>query len=122
MARRIGICLTAVLLMFLLAANGQAADQKIEVSPVAAEAHLVKKVDPTYPPLAKASGIQGKVILNIRIAKDGSIADASVKNGHPFFVGSALQAVKQWRYKPYLLNGQPVEVDTTATVNIDLTP
>jgi TonB family protein len=79
-------------------------------------------VPPIYPAEAKAKKISGTVVLRARIGKDGQIASLQVVSGPPELTKSAWEAVKQWTYKPYLLNGDPVEVDTTITVNYSLAP
>jgi len=83
----------------------------------AMEAYLVHRVQPDYPALAKAARIQGQVLLRAVIARDGSIENLRVISGHPMLVSAAVNAVRQWRYRPYFLNGEPVEVDTQITVN-----
>jgi protein TonB len=81
----------------------------------------IKDVTPTYPPLARAARVQGSVVLAALIGKDGAIQNLRVISAaSPLLIQSALDAVKQWRYRPYLLNGEPVEVDTTITVNFTL--
>ena len=80
------------------------------------QAKLINRVQPVYPPLAKQARIQGNVVLHAIIAKDGTIQELQVLSGHPLLVQAALDAVRQWRYQPTLLNGDPVEVDTTVTV------
>ncbi len=77
-------------------------------------------VPPTYPPEAKAAGIEGSVLLHAIIGKDGKIASLQLISGPAELSKSALDAVKQWTYKPYLLNGNPVAVDTTITVTYSL--
>ncbi len=84
----------------------------IRVSSGVQSAKVIRKVNPTYPPIARQARIQGVVRLEAIIAKDGSIQNLRVIQGHPLLVQSALQAVKQWRYAPTLLNDQPVEVIT----------
>ncbi len=84
------------------------------------EGNLIYRVQPTYPPLAKAAGIQGAVVLRAVISKDGTIENLSVQSGHPLLVKAALEAVARWRYRPYLLNGDPFEVETQVTVNFIL--
>jgi periplasmic protein TonB len=79
-------------------------------------AMLINKVAPMYPPLARQTRIQGTVRLHAIIAKDGTIQQLTVISGHPLLVQAALDAVRQWRYRPTLLNGEPVEVDTTIDV------
>jgi len=90
--------------------------QRIRVSQGVTTGLLIHKVQPPYPPLAKAARIQGEVILKAIINKDGEIQDLQLVSGHPMLVPAAIEAVKQWRYRPYLLNGQPVEVETTINV------
>jgi protein TonB len=84
------------------------------------EGLLIHRVEPVYPALAKIAGIQGSVVIAAVIGKDGSVENLRVVNGHPLLVKSALDAVRQWRYQPYVLNGSPIEVDTQITVNFVL--
>jgi len=79
--------------------------------------NIVSKVQPVYPPDAKAQGVEGSVVLRALIGKDGRVEKLAVMSGSPLLSGAAIDAVKQWVYRPYLLNGEPVEVDTTITVN-----
>jgi protein TonB len=78
---------------------------------------LIVRPDPVYPPIAKAAHVQGAVILHAMISKTGTIEDLKVVSGPQMLSGAAVDAVKRWKYKPYLLNGEPTEVDTTITVN-----
>ncbi len=80
------------------------------------QAKLVKHVMPIYPPLAIPARIQGTVRLEAIISKDGTIQNLRVLSGHPLLLRSAMDAVRQWRYQPTLLNGEPVEVQTTIDV------
>ncbi len=82
--------------------------------------NLIAEIKPQYPPMAKTARIQGSVVLHAVISKNGTIEQLQVISGHPMLQQSALDAVRQWRYKPYFLNGEPVEVDTTITVNFTL--
>lgn len=79
-------------------------------------AMLVHRVEPLYPTLPKQIHKEGRVELRAIIANDGSIKSLEVISGDPMFYQSALDAVSQWRYKPTILNGQPVEIDTHITV------
>jgi protein TonB len=97
-----------------------ATPQRVRVSQGVSQGLLVRRVQPNYPPLARQARIQGQVILRAVISKDGSIENLQLVSGHPMLVQSALDAVKQWKYKPYLLNGEPVEVDTEVLVNFTL--
>jgi periplasmic protein TonB len=81
---------------------------------------LIHKVTPVYSKIAIATHTQGRVVLQALIGRDGSIENLHVISGHPLLISSALEAVKQWRYRPYLLNNEPVEVETQITVNFTL--
>jgi periplasmic protein TonB len=94
--------------------------KRVRVSQGVSQGLLTHKVEPQYPPLAKQVHIQGRVVLHAVIGKDGSVKGLQVVSGHPMLTASAINAVKQWKYKPYMLNGQPVEIDTTITVNFTL--
>jgi protein TonB len=84
------------------------------------EAQLISRVEPRYPPLALQTRQSGTVVLHAIISRDGRINALEVVSGSPFFVQAALEAVRQWRYRPTLLNGEPVEVETTITVEFRL--
>jgi len=75
---------------------------------------------PQYPPLARSARIQGSVVLQAVISKEGVIENLRVVTGHPMLVPPAIDAVRQWRYRPYILNNEPVEVETQITVNFGL--
>ncbi len=79
-------------------------------------ARIINKIQPLYPPLARQTRISGTVRLHAIIGKDGTIQSLEVLNGHPLLQQAALDAVRQWRYQPTLLNGEPVDVDTTIDV------
>jgi len=81
---------------------------------------LIRRVEPVYPPLARAARIQGPVVLAAIISTAGTIEHLQVLSGHPMLVNAALQAVGQWRYRPYVLNGEVIEVETQITVNFKL--
>jgi protein TonB len=83
-------------------------------------AKLVNQVKPNYPPLARQTRISGTVRLHAIIGKDGTVQSLQLESGHPLLVQAALDAVRQWRYQPTLLNGEPVEVDTTIDVVFSL--
>jgi len=94
--------------------------KRIRVGGNVQSARLVRQPKPVYPPLARQARIQGTVRFNAIIGKDGRIANLTLVNGHPLLVPSATAAVKQWVYKPTLLNGEPVEVVTVIDVNFTL--
>ncbi len=94
--------------------------QRIRVGGNVQAAMLMRQTRPVYPPLARQARIQGTVKLQAIISRDGTIQQLQVMSGHPLLVPSALEAVKQWVYKPTLLNGEPVEVVTVIDVNFTL--
>ena len=94
--------------------------QRVRISQGVTRGLLVQKVEPQYPTLARAARVQGDVVLSAVIDTNGQITNLQLVSGHPMLVPAAIAAVKQWRYKPYLLNGQPVEVETTITVIFSL--
>ncbi len=97
-----------------------ATPQRVRVSLGVSQGLLIRKVPPSYPPLARQARIQGVVILQAQISKEGNIQNLQLISGHPMLAPAAIEAVKQWKYKPYLLNGEPVEVDTQVQVNFTL--
>jgi periplasmic protein TonB len=97
------------------------APQRIRVSQGITKGLLIHRVEPPYPMLAREARVQGEVVLRAVISPGGEIQNLEVISGHPMLVPAAIAAVKEWRYKPYLLNGQPVEVETTITVIFNLT-
>lgn len=90
--------------------------QRIRVGGNVQAAQVLRQVQPVYPQIAKTAHIQGTVILHAIIAKDGTVQELQYVSGPPLLMRSAMDAVKQWRYRPTLLNGEPVEVDTTISV------
>jgi protein TonB len=90
------------------------------VSRGVSEGLLIHQVKPTYPHLAVITHVQGEVILQAVIGKDGTIQNLRVVSGHPMLIKAAVDAVQQWRYRPYLLNGEPVEVETQVRVNFTI--
>lgn len=84
------------------------------------EGNLIFRLQPTYPRLARQARIQGAVVLQAVISREGTIEKLQVLSGHPMLVQAAVDAVRQWRYRPYMLNGEPVEVETQVTVNFVL--
>ena len=97
-----------------------ATPQRVRVSQGVSAGLLVRRVNPNYPPLARQARISGQVVLRAVISKDGSIENLTLVSGHPMLAPAAIDAVKQWKYRPYLLNGEPVEVDTEVLVNFTL--
>lgn len=97
-----------------------ATPQRVRISQGVTKGLLIHRVEPSYPTLARAARVQGDVILTAIIDINGEIKNLQLVSGHPMLVPAAIAAVRQWRYKPYLLNGQPVEVETTITVIFSL--
>jgi protein TonB len=84
------------------------------------EGSLIRRVQPIYPPLARMARIQGPVVVAAVISKEGVMERVQAISGHPMLVPAAVDAVSQWRYKPYILNGEAIEVETQITVNFVL--
>lgn len=84
------------------------------------EGNLIHKVEPQYPPIAKQLHVEGTVIVKAFISRDGVITRAVPETGPPLLVQAALDAVRQWRYRPYYLNHEAIEVETEITVNFVL--
>lgn len=103
-----------------VAAPKIATPTRVRVSSGVVSGLLVRKVPPAYPPLARQARIQGVVVLQAQISKEGNIENLQLISGHPMLAPAAIEAVKQWKYRPYLLNGEPVEVDTQVQVNFTL--
>ena len=97
-----------------------AAPRRIRISQGVTKGLLIQKIEPPYPTIARAARIQGQVVLSAIISKTGEIENLVLVSGHPMLVPAAIEAVKQWRYRPFLLNGEPVEVETTITVTFQL--
>jgi protein TonB len=97
-----------------------AAPTRVRVSQGVTEGMVLRRVQPNYPPLARQARIQGDVVLQAEISKEGAIENLRVISGHPMLAPAAIDAVKQWRYKPYFLNGEPVAVETQITVKFSL--
>ena len=95
--------------------------QKIRVGGNVMAGNIISKVNPVYPPEAKQAGTQGTVRLAVDIGPDGKVVSVNAESGPDGLVQAAVEAVKQWTYRPVLLNGQAVEVTTTVDVNFTLT-
>ena len=92
--------------------------RRVRISSSAAERALLKKVEPKYP--ATEARISGAVVLHIILSKAGDVQSIELVSGHPMLVPPIMDAVRQWKYKPFLLNGDPVEVDTTVQVEVKI--
>ena len=84
------------------------------------EGNLIRRVQPVYPPLARTAHVQGSVVVYALISKAGTMENVRAISGHPMLVPAAVDAVSQWRYLPYILNSEPIEVETQITVNFYL--
>ncbi|MGA3210432.1 MAG: TonB family protein [Terriglobales bacterium] len=94
--------------------------QRVRVSQGVVQGLVLQRVAPEYPPVAKIARIQGQVVLHAVIGKDGTVQNLQAVSGNPLLTPAALNAVKQWRFKPYLLNGEPTDVEALITVNFSL--
>ena len=94
--------------------------ERLPVSRGVTEGHLIRRVEPEYPLLARNGRIEGDVVLRAVIGRDGTIQNLEVVSGHPFLARAALDAVRQWRYQPFLLSGRAIEVDTQVLVRFRL--
>jgi TonB family protein len=101
-------------------AAAQMVPQAVKVGQNVMSAQIVKKIAPEYPATAKQAHVQGTVVLQVSIDKSGDVQSLQLVSGHPMLAPAAIDAVKQWKYRPYLLNGEPVTVETNVTVNFTL--
>jgi periplasmic protein TonB len=104
----------------LVVAAQEASPAPIKVSPDVAREFIVQRVAPVYPPLARQARIQGTVTLNIVIGKSGDVRSMQLISGHPMLAPAAVEAVKQWKYRPYEQDGEAVEIETTVQVSFKL--
>jgi len=94
--------------------------QPVQLEQGDAKAFIEKQVPPKYPEKAREMRIQGTVVLNVKLSKKGKVKEISVISGHPLLVPAAIDAVKQWKYKPYRVEGHSVEAQTEVVVNFAL--
>jgi TonB family protein len=119
MAWRLAASLLLISLTTIASPQGTGS-QRIRVAEKAMAERLVTKAAPVYPLRARQARVQGTVILKVEINKSGSVESMQVVSGHPMLAPAAVEAVKQWEYKPYLLNGEAVDVETRVMVNFTL--
>lgn len=93
---------------------------RVRVSSVVAQKNILSRVQPEYPPEAREQHVQGEVVLKVLIGRDGNVLEATSVTGPPILVAAASDAVKQWTFKPYLLNDQAIEVETQIMVGFHL--
>ena len=114
----------ASIVLFLCLATRTAAQQETtaprEIPPDQVQSLLLKRVAPIYPPLARQARIQGTVILDIVIGKEGDVGKMQLFSGHPMLAPAAIEAVKQWKYRPYEEDGQSVEIKTTVQIKFTM--
>jgi protein TonB len=96
------------------------ATKRVRVSQGVTKGLLIQKIEPKYPRLALQARIQGQVLLKAIIGPDGNIKELEFVSGHPMLAPTAIEAVRQWHYRPFLLNGEPVEVETIVTVTFQI--
>jgi len=94
--------------------------KRIRISQGVTQGMVIRKIEPSYPKLALSARVTGVVLVKAVINREGAITELQVVSGHPILVPAAIEAVKQWRYRPYLLNGDPVEVETYITVTFQI--
>jgi protein TonB len=124
---KLAIFSLALALPWSLSAQGPVASQttadnakkplKLRISQGVAEGNILHKVPPRYPLEAKQKNITGDVILGFTIDRSGNVTGLKIISGHPLLAPAAVDAVRQWKYRPYLLNGEPVDVETTARIS-----
>jgi TonB family protein len=100
--------------------TGSGTSSAVSVPGSLVKGKVVHQVTPVYPPEAKRKHIEGKVILAAKISKEGRIENLSPVSGPQELIAAAIGAVQQWRYQPYMINGEPVAILTTITVNFVL--
>jgi TonB family protein len=100
--------------------DAKAPPKIVSIAASVAQGYLLYHVTPEYPSAARDARMSGLVVIEAVIAKDGRIRDAKVISGAKIFQGAALAAIRQWTYRPYLLNGEPVDVNTTINVVFNL--
>jgi len=126
-SKRLYICLAVTLLLLAPICVAQTPDAGSprdlpRIGAPDAAQHLLKKIDPVYPQMAKVAHIEGNVVLQATIAADGNVIAVKSVSGHPILIQAALDAVRQWRYQPFLLNGQPIQVLADVEVAFALPP
>ena len=95
--------------------------KRVRVSQSVMRTLLIKQVQPKYPKEARKKRVEGTVLIKAIIGHEGDVQELTVVSGDPLLVPAALEAAKQWKYKPYLLNGQPVEIETQIMMNFYFT-
>jgi TonB family C-terminal domain len=118
--RFVALSVLVVLAAFAAAQDNPSPKPHLRVSSGVAEGLIKHKVNPKYPREAREQGIEGDVILRATIDTKGNITNLKVSQGDPILAAAAIDAVKDWKYRPYVLNGEPVDVDTTIKIQFHL--
>ncbi len=100
--------------------NEKTPNRTVKIDPAVIAGLAIEQKHPVYPAEAKEKHIEGAVVLKATISKEGAVENLQIVSGPKELYASAIEAVKEWRYKPYVLNGEPTEVETTVTVNYSL--
>lgn len=103
-----------------LGATSSQTESTVDKSAARDDGSLLYRVEPEYPDAARQQNIQGPVVLDVHIGADGAVQDVRVASGPPLLTQAASDAVKQWKFKPRLINGSPVEMQTRVTLNFRL--
>jgi TonB family protein len=111
---------SALVIFVALAASQDTSQAQIQVPADSVPTLLVREVAPLYPPLARQARIQGTVVLSVVINKEGEVRDTKLVSGHPMLAPAAIEGVKQWRYKPYIQDDKPVEVETIVRISFKM--
>jgi len=117
---RLLVCAGGLSVSVILMAQVHGAPARVRVSEKVSQLFLLTKVAPQYPDEARAKHIEGSVVLQSEISPEGAVENLMVVSGDPLLIAAATDAVKHWKYKPYLLNGKPVAVETQVTINFTL--
>jgi len=117
---RVFIAAVFVISLLALASSQQQSPKKLRVSQGVLEGSILHKVDPQYPQEAKDNRVQGDVVLRILIDEQGNVIEAKPMSGPPSLTDAAVDAMMQWKFKPYLLNGEPVQVESVFTIRFRL--
>ncbi|HYK87275.1 MAG TPA: energy transducer TonB [Acidobacteriota bacterium] len=95
--------------------------EPVHVGGIVQQSKLIRRIEPEYPPMARMARVQGKVILQVIVDEEGNVTEVKVLEGNPLLNDGAVRAVRQWKYSPTLLNGEPVPVTASVTVIFKLT-
>src|SRR5215471_7606443 len=117
---RLARSITCWLLMFVGLLVSQESPQVLRITAAAAQQNVIKRVEPAYPQLAKVARVQGRVIVGIVISPEGKVASERALSGHPILIQSAMDAVRLWEFRPYILEGRPRAVTALVRVAFSL--